>query len=179
MVNVFFAEGFEEIEALTVVDILRRVGIETEMISVTGSLDVTGAHGITVKMDGLFEDKKDGDMIVLPGGMPGTLNLLAHQGLTDLVKKYCAEGKYIAAICAAPTVFGKLGLLKERRATCYPGMEDELFCEEALQDAVVVDGKIVTSRGMGTAIDFALALVTLLLDEEVAENMATKIVYNV
>ncbi|MBO5426164.1 MAG: DJ-1/PfpI family protein [Lachnospiraceae bacterium] len=178
-VNVFFATGYEEIEALTVIDILRRAGIETNMVSVTGEMEVTGSHGITVKMDTLFDEKDEADMLVLPGGMPGTLNLLAHEGLTAKVKEYCSNGKYIAAICAAPTVFGKLGLLKERRATCYPGMEDELFCEEALEDAVVIDGKIITSRGMGTAIDFALALLTVLKDEEVAEDMSSKIVYRV
>ena len=172
-VNVFFATGYEEIEALTVIDILRRAGIETNMVSVTGEMEVTG------KMDTLFDEKDEADMLVLPGGMPGTLNLLAHEGLTAKVKEYCSNGKYIAAICAAPTVFGKLGLLKERRATCYPGMEDELFCEEALEDAVVIDGKIITSRGMGTAIDFALALLTVLKDEEVAEDMSSKIVYRV
>lgn len=176
-VNVFFATGYEEIEALTVVDILRRAGIETNMVSVTGEMAVTGAHGIEVKMDKVFEPSDEADMLVLPGGMPGTLNLLAHEGLTSKVKDYYAQGKYIAAICAAPTVFGKLGLLKERRATCYPGMEDELYCEEALSDAVVMDGKIITSRGMGTAIDFALALLAVLKDDDVAADMAEKIVY--
>ncbi|MBE5944122.1 MAG: DJ-1/PfpI family protein [Lachnospiraceae bacterium] len=176
-VNVFFATGYEEIEALTVVDILRRANIETNMISVTGDINVVGSHGIEVKMDKLFDANDEADMLVLPGGMPGTLNLLAHEGLTAKVKEYYSAGKYIAAICAAPTVFGKLGLLEERRATCYPGMEGELFCEEALADAVVMDGKVITSRGMGTAIDFALALLSVLKDEETAEDMANKIVY--
>ncbi len=178
-VNIFFANGFEEVEALTVVDILRRAGIETTMVSITGEKTVTGSHGIGVVMDKLFDETDDADMIVLPGGMPGTLNLLAFDKLTDMIKEYYNQGKYIAAICAAPTVFGKLGLLKDRRATCYPGMEDELFAEEALEDAVVMDGKIITSRGLGTAIDFSLAIVTALIDDETAGSMAEKIVYNV
>ena len=177
-VNVFFATGYEEVEALTVVDILRRAGIETDMISVTGDKAVTSSHGVTVQMDKLFEAADEADMLVLPGGMPGTTNLLAHDGLTAMIKDYYSQGKYIAAICAAPTVFGKLGLLKDRRATCYPGMSDELFCEEALEDAVVMDGKIITSRGLGTAIDFSLAIVTALLDDTVANELAEKIVYS-
>ena len=177
-VNIFFATGYEEVEALTVVDLLRRAGIETNMVSITGDKAVTGSHGITVQMDKLFDEIAEADMIVLPGGMPGTTNLLAFDKLTDMIKEYYNQGKYIAAICAAPTVFGKLGLLKDRRATCYPGMEGELFCEEALEDAVVMDGKIITSRGLGTAIDFALAIVTALIDDTVAEELAEKIVYS-
>lgn len=176
-VNMYFATGYEEVEALTVVDLLRRVGIETNMVSITNEKTVTGSHGITVTMDKVFDEAGEADMIILPGGMPGTTNLLACDKLTDMIKDYYNKGRYIAAICAAPTVFGKLGLLKDRRATCYPGMEDELFCEEALEDAVVMDGKIITSRGLGTAIDFALAIITALMDDEVATDLAGKIVY--
>ena len=178
-VNIFFATGYEEIEALTVVDMLRRVGIQVDMISITDDKYVTGSHGITVAMDKTMQEVEEGDMLVLPGGMPGTTNLMECAVLTDMIKSYYKSGKYIAAICAAPTVFGKLGLLEGRRATCYPGMEDELFCEEALTDAVVMDDRIITSRGMGTAIDFSLAIISVLLNEETAENLATKIVYNV
>lgn len=177
-VNMFFATGYEEVEALTVVDLLRRVGIETNMISITGNNTVTGSHGITVTMDKLFDETPEADMIILPGGMPGTTNLLAFDKLTDMIKDYYNNGKYIAAICAAPTIFGKLGLLEDRRATCYPGMESELFAEEALEDAVVMDGKIITSRGLGTAIDFALAIICALMDEDVAKDLANKIVYS-
>lgn len=176
-VNVYFATGFEEVEALTVVDILRRAGVETNMVSITGSKEVTGSHNITVTMDKLFDEAGEADMLVLPGGLVGTANLLAYDKLTDKLKDYCKDGRYIAAICAAPTVFGKLGLLEGRRATCYPGMEDELFCLEALKDNVVMDDKIITSRGLGTAIDFSLALVNVLVDEETSEKLANKIVY--
>lgn len=179
-VNIFFATGFEEVEALTVVDILRRTGIETDMVSVTGELMVTGSHGITVQMDNLFEEIDDSaEMLVLPGGVPGTPNLKAHQGLADMITRYNEAGKYLAAICAAPTVYGDMGLLVGRHATCYPGMEDSLLGAEVLTDAVVVDGHFITSRGLGTAIDFGLALVTLLKDEVTAEDLASKIVYTI
>ena len=179
-VNIFFATGFEEVEALTVVDILRRTGIETDMVSVTGELMVTGSHGITVQMDKLFEEIDDSaEMLVLPGGVPGTPNLKAHQGLADMITRYNEAGKYLAAICAAPTVYGDMGLLVGRHATCYPGMEDSLLGAEVLTDAVVVDGHFITSRGLGTAIDFGLALVTLLKDEVTAEDLASKIVYTI
>lgn len=179
-VNVFFATGYEEVEALTVVDILRRAGIETNMVSVTDDKMVKGAHGITVEADKLFEDIDDAaDMIVLPGGIPGTPNLKAHKGLEDMIKRYADnKDKYLAAICAAPTVYGEMGLLKERVATCYPGMEDGLNCSAALEDKVVIDGHFITSRGMGTAIHFGLALVGILTDSETAEKLAHSIVYD-
>ncbi|MBQ7707553.1 MAG: DJ-1/PfpI family protein [Lachnospiraceae bacterium] len=176
-VNVFFAEGFEEVEALTVVDILRRVGIETFMVSVTGEKMVKGAHGIKIEMDKTFNVVADADAIVLPGGMPGTLNLKAHEGLRKLIEDYNEKGKLLCAICAAPTVYGSMGLLKERHATCYPGMEAELDCVEALTDAVVIDDNFITSRGMGTAIEFSLAIVRNLIDDETADELASKIVY--
>lgn len=179
-VNIFFATGYEEVEALTVVDILRRAGIETDMVSVTDDLNVTSSHGVTVKMDKLFADcDKNAKMIVLPGGMPGTLNLKAHEGLKNLIKKYAEEGQYLAAICAAPTVYGEMGLLSGKSATCYPGMEDGLEGANKKTDSVVVDGNYITSRGLGTAIEFALKLVSILLDEETAKDLSNKIVYTV
>ncbi|MCM1272631.1 MAG: DJ-1/PfpI family protein [Clostridium sp.] len=179
-VNVFFATGYEEVEALTVVDLLRRAGIETDMVSVTGNLNVTSSHNVTVKMDKLFEDVDDSaDMIVLPGGVPGTPNLKAHKELAGLIRRYHDAGKYIAAICAAPTVYGEMGLLEGKNATCYPGMEDGLLGANKLTDKVVIDGTIITSRGLGTAIDFGLALVGLLKGSGTAEELASKIVYTV
>lgn len=178
-VSVYFAEGFEEIEALTVVDILRRAGVKTDMVSVTGSLEVTGAHGIKIATDRLFDENvEDEDCIVLPGGMPGTNNLKAHAGLVDKIIKFNEKGKYIAAICAAPTVFGGLGLLKGKEATCYPGMEDGLLEAKVRTDSsVVCDGNIITSRGMGTAIDFSLFIVSALIDEETSGKLGRSIVY--
>jgi 4-methyl-5(b-hydroxyethyl)-thiazole monophosphate biosynthesis len=178
-VNVFFATGTEEVEALTVVDILRRAKVETEMISTTGDIYVTGSHGITVKMDRLIEDIDDSaDMIVLPGGIPGVPNLLGNKLLNDIIYKYDkADGKHLAAICAAPTIYGKLGLLKGRKACCYPGMEDGLEGATVSYDGVVHDDKYITSRGLGTAIPFALELVSVLVDDATADQLAHKIVY--
>ena len=177
-VNIFFATGYEEVEALTVVDLLRRAGIETDMISVTGDLNVTSSHNVTVKMDRLFEQAdENADMLVLPGGMPGTTNLAQHKGLADMINRYNEAGKYIAAICAAPTVYGKMGLLEGKNATCFPGMERDLRGANKLTDKVVIDGNVITSRGLGTAIDFGLALVALLKGIGTAEELASKIVY--
>lgn len=180
-VNVFFATGYEEVEALTVVDLLRRAGVETTMVSVTGEKTVTSSHGVTIQMDKLFEEIDDSaDMIVLPGGIPGTPNLKAHKGLAEMIERYAADSsKYIAAICAAPTVYGEMGLLKDRMATCYPGMEDKLIGATPLEDKVVIDDRIITSRGLGTAIHFGLALVGILAGGEKAEELAGKIVYSI
>ncbi len=177
-VNIFFSTGYEEVEALTVVDLLRRAGIETDMISVMGDLNVTSSHNVTVKMDRLFEQAdENADMLVLPGGMPGTTNLAQHKGLADMINRFNEAGKYIAAICAAPTVYGKMGLLEGKNATCFPGMESDLRGANKLTDKVVIDGNVITSRGLGTAIDFGLALVALLKGIGTAEELASKIVY--
>jgi len=173
MVYVHFAEGFEEIEAVAIVDVLRRGGIETKSVSVTGNLTVCGSHGISICTDILFEDVDYGDceMIVLPGGMPGTTNLLAHEGLTSHIISFAKNKKYLAAICAAPMVFGKLGLLESKKATIYPGMEENLIGAMAQSDRVVIDGNIITSKGPGTALEFSLALVSILKSEEEAAKL--------
>ncbi|NLD47377.1 MAG: DJ-1/PfpI family protein [Clostridiaceae bacterium] len=172
-VFVHLAEGFEEIEAITVVDVLRRVNIEVETVSVTGKMEVTGGHGITVTADRLFEDTDYslGNMIVLPGGMPGTKNLYKHTDLSTKLKEYSESGKWIAAICAAPSIIGKLGLLRDRDATCYPGFEQELEGAKVCSLPVVNSGKIITSRGPGTAIKFALKLVEVLKGEKTSEEL--------
>lgn len=179
-VYVFFADGFEEIEGLTVVDILRRGQIETLMVSVTGNAVVMGAHGIGVTMDGLFEeyDMKDGTLFVLPGGMPGTRHLGEHQGLCRLLAEAKAAGKKVAAICAAPSVLGQLGLLEGETATSYPGFEEMLEGAVTTVNSVEVSGQVTTSRGMGTAIPFALELLAQLKGREVAEEMGKAIIWN-
>lgn len=178
-VYVFFAEGFEEIEGLTVVDMLRRVQVETVMVSMGETRMVKGAHGITVEADGVFSaySYEDGTMAVLPGGMPGTNYLMAHEGLKQVLFSYHKEKKYLAAICAAPSVLGMNGLLEGRHATCYPGFEEKLLGAKALPDAVVMDGNFITSRGMGTAISFGAALVSVLVGEETAEELLNAIQY--
>ncbi len=178
-VLIFMAEGHEEVEALTVVDILRRAQIDIEMISVTGNKNVTGSHGITTHCDRLIENTnfENADMIVLPGGMPGTLNLEKCEPLMDQVHGFNAAKKGLAAICAAPTVFGRAGILKGKKATCYPGMEKDLLEADFSTDVVCHDGHVITSRGMGTAIPFALEIVKTFKGEEIAQKLAESIVY--
>ena len=176
---VFLAEGFEEIEALTVVDILRRDNILTETVSITKSKEVTGSHMITVKADRTIDeiDTKDAAMLILPGGMPGTVNLKDCDKLVNMLKEFNNTNRHIAAICAAPTVFGELGFLEGKTATCYPGMEKQLLGAKLSTNEVVTDGNITTSRGMGTAIAFALEIIKIIDSETEACAMKRKIVY--
>ena len=178
-VLIFMAEGHEEIEALTVVDLLRRAGIEIEMVSITGNKRVPGSHNIMTVCDKLIEqvDFASADMLVLPGGMPGTLNLSLCEPLMDQIHKFNAAGKNIAAICAAPTVLGKVGILDGKKATCYPGMEDDLIGAKKSSDAVCHDGNIITSRGLGTAIPFALEIIKTFEGQEKADQISKSIVY--
>ena len=178
-IAVFFANGYEEIEALTVVDLTRRAGIETWMVSITDEKAVTGSHSITVSMDKTLAevDFEQVDMIVLPGGMPGTLNLEACEPLMEKIKEFDKAGKYISAICAAPTVFGHLGLLNGKKACCYPSMEDGLVGAEVTYESTAMADHILTSRGMGTAIDFGLQIIARFQGQDAAEEMAKKIVY--
>lgn len=174
MVYVFFATGFEEVEAIAPIDILRRANVEVRMISVTGEKVVKGSHGIEIVTDSLFEetDFSDGELLILPGGMPGTLNLEAHSDLAELLQFYFQKGKMLAAICAAPMVLGKLGLLNGQRATCYPSFEEYLLGAEFSEDRVVVSENIITSRGAGTAMEFGLALVEKLKGVDEAKKLA-------
>lgn len=178
-VCVFLADGFEEIEGLTVVDLLRRADVEVTTVSVTGAKTVHGAHGIDVQADKLFEEVTydNQDMAVLPGGMPGTRNLSKHEGVKKVLEQFYREKKYLAAICAAPSVLGKYGILKGRRATSYPGFEDALAGAEYVYEEVVADDFIITSRGMGTSIAFALMLIEKLSDKEKADVIARSILY--
>lgn len=176
---VFLAEGLEEIEGLTVVDLLRRAEIDVKTVSLSSKKEVTGAHQITIKADLCLEElnAKEQDGVVLPGGMPGTTHLMEHAGVNQIIREFAAQGKLVAAICAAPTVLGKAGLLQGRKATCYPGMEDQLAGAEFCEDAVVWDGNIITSRGVGTAIPFALTLTEYFLGAEKAKEIGDSIVY--
>ena len=176
---IFFGTGYEEIEALTVVDILRRAEIMADMVSITGEREVTGSHGITVKMDKLFEevDFDATDIIILTCGMPGTKNLEAYKPLMDKVDEFYQKDKYIAAICAAPSIFGHKGILKGKKACSNPGFESHLEGADVKQEEAVVDGHIITSRGMGTAIPFGLAILEQLSGAEAAEQMKQKLVW--
>lgn len=176
---VLLADGFEEIEALTVVDLLRRASIYVDTVSITDEYMVHGAHGINVQTEDLFDEVNfvEFDMLVLPGGMPGTTNLNEHSGVRRVVKDFAESGKYVAAICAAPGILGGLGLLKGKRAACYPSVEEKLSGAVIMKVPVVQDGNIITSRGMGTAIDFSLKLVEILTDKVKADELAESIIY--
>ncbi|MGO5052014.1 DJ-1 family glyoxalase III [Lachnospiraceae bacterium LCP25S3_G4] len=178
-VCIFFADGFEEIEGLSVVDLLRRAGVRVRMISVTGSLNIHGAHGINVQAEELFEHAifEDTTMLVLPGGMPGTKHLKEHKGLMDLLEEFHIQQKYIAAICAAPSILGEKGYLKGKVATSYPSVEEQLEGAVITRDEVVVSDHIITSRGMGTAIAFSLVLIKEMLGQEKADMVASSILY--
>ncbi len=176
---VFLADGFEEIEGLTVVDLLRRAGIETQMVSIMEGTAITGSHGIRLEADLTFDgiDADTAQLFVLPGGMPGTKYLGAHEGLAALLKEQMKAGKRIAAICAAPSVLGGLGLLNGRTATSYPGFEGQLTGAVVTANPVEVSGNVTTSRGMGTAIPFALELVAQMRDRKAADQLAESIIY--
>ncbi|MDO5424949.1 MAG: DJ-1/PfpI family protein [Eubacteriales bacterium] len=177
-IYVFFADGFEEIEGLTVVDLLRRASLPVHIVSIQGP-KVTGAHGISIEADMTLEkvEEKPGDYLVLPGGMPGTKNLGACTALREKLLNAAKNDLHVAAICAAPSVLGDLGLLEGKEAVCYPGFEDRLKGAKVLQVPVVTDGKVTTSRGMGTAIPFGLELIRLLCGKEKADEIGSGILY--
>ncbi|MBQ9915160.1 MAG: DJ-1/PfpI family protein [Clostridia bacterium] len=160
MTYVFLADGFEEIEALSVVDILRRCQIEVQTVSITENKQVTGSHGIPLLADIVLTeaDTDQAQALILPGGLPGSDNLQACKPLENALKKAAKEGRIVAAICAAPKVLGAFELLSGKKATCYPGFEKELLGATPVTEKVVQDGNAITSRGAGTAADFAFAL---------------------
>ena len=174
----FLAEGFEEVEALAPLDLIRRAGLEIKTVGV-GSKTVTGSHGIPVTADITADEFSDStpDMVILPGGMPGTKNLDAseavHKAIADAVK----NNAYVCAICAAPMILGKLGLLVGKRATCFPGFEEYLAGAIVTGGKVAVDGKIITAKGMGAAIEFGLAIVAELKDKATADELAKAIMF--
>ena len=176
---IIFANGCEEIEGLTVVDVLRRAKIDITMVSITGQLQITSSHDVRFEADALFEDVdfSDYDAIILPGGMPGSNNLYASQALKEIVKDFAQTGKLVSAICAAPFILGQLGILEGKKATCFPGFEDKLTGAEFIDVPVVCDGNVITARGMGAAIDFALAIVEYSLGEEAATELCQKFMY--
>jgi 4-methyl-5(b-hydroxyethyl)-thiazole monophosphate biosynthesis len=176
---VFLAEGFEELEAIGVIDILRRGDITVETISITAERLVTGAHGIQVTADWLFNraDFRDADVLVLPGGMPGTRNLNAYKPLRQLLERHHTQHKFIAAICAAPVILGGLGLLEGKKATCYPNFDHQLTGAEVTASAVEVDDIIITGRGPGMVFDFGLAILKALRRAGNARKVADDMLY--
>lgn len=179
MVYILLAPGFEEAEALVPADLLRRAEIETALVSITGE-PVPGSHGITVTADTNLDgvDLSKADMVVLPGGGPGHKNLGKEPRVERLVEEAAEKGLWVAAICAAPTLLGKWGLLTGKEAVCYPGMEDGLTGAQARMDrGFVVDGKIITGRAAGSVFDFGLALVEALAGKEEADKVRHGIHY--
>lgn len=178
-VYIFLADGFEEIEGLTVVDLLRRAGININTVSITGAKEINGAHNIKIIADQLFEEANlnDADMLVLPGGMPGTTHLGEHKGLVNLLKDYHKNDKYLAAICAAPSVLGINNMLKGLKVTSFPGFEEQLLDAVYTGNKVEKDTNVITSKGLGTAIDFSLAIIETLLDKATADKISASIQY--
>ncbi len=174
-IYVFLANGFEEIEAIAPVDVFRRAELNVTTVSVSGDQLVEGAHGIAIAADCLFEELDfEGDfMVFLPGGMPGTLNLEAHEGLRSLIRQQSDRGQKIAAICAAPSILGKMGILKGKEAVCYPGFESHLTGAVVSSERIVKSGSVYTAKGPGVAVDFALRLVEELKGKEVADRVAS------
>ena len=175
----FFADGLEEIEALTPVDFLRRAGHAVTTVSIMGRRQIHGSNGIEILADALFEetDFADGDLFILPGGGTGTQNLSACAPLRALLKEKYDAGKHVAAICAAPSIFGSLGFLEGRDATVYPGMEDTLTGAAPQDVPAVTDGNVTTGHGPGAAIEFALELVRVLGGEEAREEIRKQVVF--
>lgn len=179
MIYIFLADGFEEVEALAPLDLLRRAKLSVTLVGVTGKT-VTGAHNIKVECDDVIEnvitsDEKI-DMIVLPGGLPGADNLRESDLVQSFITRAENDGAFITAICAAPRILGERGLLKGKKATCYPGFEKYLEGAETNGDRVVRDGRIITGAGMGAAVDFGLMLIEALTSKETSENIRRGII---
>ncbi len=179
MIYVFLAEGFEEIEALATIDILRRAGMDVETVSVTEKREITGSHAITVIADITGKEVKLNSMeaVVLPGGMPGTLNLKASDSVKSAIKYAFDNNKLMCAICAAPLVFGNAGFLKGKKAACYPGFETELIGADVVYEPVIRDGNIITSRGAGTAHLFAFEILKYFGKEKEAAELYKGMIY--
>ncbi len=176
----FLANGFEEIEALAPVDILRRSGVEIHTVSVTGSEWVESSHGVTVKADIVFTraaDFADADMLLLPGGMPGATNLNAHEGVREALLAHSKAGRRIGAICAAPMVLGSLGLLQGRKATCSPGFQKYLTGADYTAELYQEDGNIITGEGPAATLPYAYRIATYFVGEQAVEELQVKMQY--
>ena len=178
-VYLFLADGFEEAEAITPADLLRRAGAEVCLVSLNETRAVTGSHGIELRADAVFAscDFADADLLMLPGGKLGTENLERYEPLAELLKEAAARGVALAAICAAPRVLGRLGLLEGKTACCYPGNEELLLGAKVEYAPAVTDQGVITGRGMGTAFEFGLALAAYLYGEDAAEGLARQTVF--
>lgn len=179
-IYLFMGEGSEEVEALGVVDIVRRAGMPIQIVSITGNRMVSGSHGVKIECDQLIEDVdlEQASLLVLPGGLPGTYNLEADDLLKDAVRRQAEAGKPLAAICAAPLIFGRMGLLQGRKATCYPGFETELTGAEYTGALVEKDGNILTGKGPAAVFEFGYAIVEWLGSRAQADALRNGMLYS-
>lgn len=179
MVYIFLAKGFEAIEMITPLDMLKRAGVSVCTVSITGNRLVPSSQGIEIMADALFDECEfaDADMLILPGGQPGTDNLTAFAPLRGLLTGFMEQDRPVGAICAAPMVLGKAGLLKGRRATCYPGCESELKGAECTEAFVQQDGNLITATGPAAAVEFANAIIRLLCGREIQESVCGKMMF--
>ena len=176
----FLANGTEEVEALITVDILRRGGVDIKMVSTTSSEYIESSHGIVIKCDQMIEDSdfSDADMLLLPGGQPGTTNLLNHEGVRNAISAHYAAGKKIGAICAAPMILGDLGILKGKKATCFPGCENGMIGAEYTRELYTIDGNIITGEGPAATFPYAYAILEMFVDKQTVENIKEGMRFN-
>jgi len=172
-VFVLLADGYEEIEALMPVDVLRRAGLDVSIVSTSEESFVTGAHNISVKSDLFLDDvdAENGELLILPGGMPGASNLFENEKVKSLITSFSEKKKWLAAICAAPMILGEMGMLQGKKATCFPGFEKHLKGAEVVKDSAITDGHIITGRGIGAAMEFSLEIVRNLLGDDTARKL--------
>lgn len=175
--KIFTADGLEEAEALVPFDILRRGGVDVKLVSISDSLTIKGSHGVSFQAEEFISAQmSSADLLMLPGGMPGTLNLGACEVLRNVIAKAAADGKIVAAICAAPSVLGQMGLLNGRKATCYPGFESKLTGASCKGERVVKDGNIITGVGPGASFEFGLTLLAELMGKSAADEVKAQMI---
>lgn len=178
---IMLATGFEEAEAILPYDILKRARVDVVLVSITGEKRVTSAHGLPVEADALLDesDLSDGDLLFLPGGMPGAVNLSESRPLAEVIRDYYQAGKYLAAVCAAPMVYGLMGLLEGRKATCYPGFEDKLHGADPVKQTCVRDGQFITGCGAGAGFALGREMAAVLVGEDTADAVLRQMMYQV
>lgn len=176
----FLANGFEDIEALAPVDILRRGGVDVFTVSITGSEYVESCHGVTIKADLVFEDAgsfDDADLLMIPGGLPGATNLNEHEGVRKALRRQCDKGGFVAAICAGPMVLGSIGVLQGKKATCYPGFEKYLTGATYTAKLVEHDGNVITGEGPAASLPYGYHLLSLFTDRDKVEQLEEGMMY--
>lgn len=174
------SNGYEEVEALIPVDVLRRAGVDIQMVSVTGDIMVVSAHGVSIKADALIDDIdiSDADLLMIPGGLPGAENLCNHPQVRELITKQYEAGRLVSAICAGPMIFGSLGISKGKRCTCYPGFEEHLVGAQYTEELVTVDGNVITGEGPAAAFPYAYTICEILCGKATAQSLRDGMMYS-